>query len=138
MGISLRQPYARWRHGCQSDKIGAVKGVDCCGTAVMVEMKHQVVHVLQKHVLNPPIKLFVCPRICAARICAPRNYRFRDRKTRRTPVGDALVGRQFWIVTEHGMKAGYVRNIEATHAYGQNCVKVFAPAGIRVRPCSER
>jgi hypothetical protein len=26
-------------------------------------------------------------------------------------VGDALIGRQFWIVAEHGMKAGYVRNI---------------------------
>jgi len=26
-------------------------------------------------------------------------------------VGDALVGNQFWIVTEHGMKAGYVRNL---------------------------
>ncbi len=26
-------------------------------------------------------------------------------------MGDALVGNQFWIVTEHGMKAGYVRNL---------------------------
>ena len=26
-------------------------------------------------------------------------------------MGDALVGRQFWIVAEHGMKAGYIRNI---------------------------
>ena len=27
-------------------------------------------------------------------------------------MGDALVGKQFWIVAEHGMKAGYVRNIK--------------------------
>ena len=33
-------------------------------------------------------------------------------KARRTPVGDARVGKQFWIVAEHGMKAGYVRNIK--------------------------
>jgi deazaflavin-dependent oxidoreductase (nitroreductase family) len=33
-------------------------------------------------------------------------------KARRTPVGDARVGKQFWIVAEHGMKAGYIRNIK--------------------------
>lgn len=32
-------------------------------------------------------------------------------KPRHTPVGDGRVGKQFWIVAEHGMKAGYVRNI---------------------------
>ena len=32
-------------------------------------------------------------------------------KPRRTPVGDGLVGYQFWLVAEHGMKAGYVRNM---------------------------
>jgi deazaflavin-dependent oxidoreductase (nitroreductase family) len=32
-------------------------------------------------------------------------------KPRRTPVGDARIGGQFWIVAEHGMKAGYVLNI---------------------------
>jgi deazaflavin-dependent oxidoreductase (nitroreductase family) len=39
----------------------------------------------------------------------------RGRKTgkpRRTPVGDGRIGNQFWLVAEHGMKAGYVRNIE--------------------------
>ena len=34
-------------------------------------------------------------------------------KRRRTPIGDGHIGRQFWIVREHGMKAGYVRNIFA-------------------------
>ena len=33
-------------------------------------------------------------------------------KPRRTPVGDGRIGNQFWLVAEHGMKAGYVRNIE--------------------------
>src|ERR1700674_192011 len=32
-------------------------------------------------------------------------------KARRTPVGDGWVGYQFWLVAEHGMKAGYIRNI---------------------------
>jgi hypothetical protein len=33
---------------------------------------------------------------------------------RRTPVGDGRVGEQFWLVAEHGMKAGYVLNIRRT------------------------
>jgi deazaflavin-dependent oxidoreductase (nitroreductase family) len=32
---------------------------------------------------------------------------------RRVPVGDGLRGDTFWIVTEHGWGASYVRNIEA-------------------------
>jgi deazaflavin-dependent oxidoreductase (nitroreductase family) len=32
---------------------------------------------------------------------------------RRNPVGNGLRGRTFWIVSEHGYRAGYVRNIEA-------------------------
>ena len=27
-------------------------------------------------------------------------------------MGDGRIGDQFWLVAEHGMKAGYVRNIE--------------------------
>lgn len=30
---------------------------------------------------------------------------------RRTPVGNGLRGRQFWIVTEHGWRSDYVKNI---------------------------
>ena len=32
---------------------------------------------------------------------------------RRNPVGNGLDGDTFWIVSEHGHSAGYVRNIEA-------------------------
>jgi deazaflavin-dependent oxidoreductase (nitroreductase family) len=34
-------------------------------------------------------------------------------KPRRTPVGNGLLGNTFWLVSEHGRGAGYVRNIEA-------------------------
>ena len=37
----------------------------------------------------------------------------RSGKRRRTPVGNGLQGDTFWIVAEHGRRAGYVRNIEA-------------------------
>ena len=32
---------------------------------------------------------------------------------RRNPVGNGLDGNTFWIVSEHGYDAGYVRNIQA-------------------------
>jgi deazaflavin-dependent oxidoreductase (nitroreductase family) len=32
---------------------------------------------------------------------------------RRNPVGDGLDDETFWIVSEHGRRSGYVRNIEA-------------------------
>jgi deazaflavin-dependent oxidoreductase (nitroreductase family) len=34
-------------------------------------------------------------------------------RPRRTAVGNGLQGDTFWIVAEHGRRAGYVRNIEA-------------------------
>jgi deazaflavin-dependent oxidoreductase (nitroreductase family) len=37
----------------------------------------------------------------------------RSGQPRRTPVTNGLTGDTFWIVTEHGRRAGYVRNIEA-------------------------
>ena len=74
-------------------------------------MKHQVVHALQKYVLNPPIKLLFAMSVAPPGYALLETIGRKTGKARRTPVGDALVGRQFWIVAEHGMKAGYVRNI---------------------------
>lgn len=37
----------------------------------------------------------------------------RSGRPRRTPVGNGLRGATFWIVTEHGWAADYVRNIQA-------------------------
>lgn len=37
----------------------------------------------------------------------------RSGQPRRTPVGNGLRGEHFWIVTEHGRHAAYVKNIEA-------------------------
>lgn len=75
-------------------------------------VKRHIIHVLQKYVLNPPIKLLFALGV------VPPGYSLLEtigRKTgqrRRTPVGDGRVGREFWLVAEHGMQAGYVRNIE--------------------------
>jgi deazaflavin-dependent oxidoreductase (nitroreductase family) len=74
-------------------------------------MKHRFVRVLQKYVLNPPIKLLFALGIVPPGYALLETVGHKTGKPRRTPVGDGWVGAQFWIVAEHGMQAAYVRNI---------------------------
>ena len=74
--------------------------------------KFRLVTFLQGRVFNPVVKTVL------------RHGRFpgwalletTGRKSglaRTTPVGDGLDGSTFWIVSEHGRRSAYVRNIEA-------------------------
>jgi len=74
-------------------------------------MKHRIVHALQKYLLNPPIKFLFAMGIASPGYALLETTGRKTGKTRRTPVGDARLGKQFWIVAEHGMKAVYVRNL---------------------------
>jgi deazaflavin-dependent oxidoreductase (nitroreductase family) len=74
-------------------------------------MKHSIVHFLQKYLLNPPIKLLFAIGVAPPGYALLETTGRKTGKLRRTPVGNGLVGEQFWIVAEHGQKAGYVRNI---------------------------
>src|SRR5438445_9475854 len=74
-------------------------------------MKHRIVHLLQKYFLNPPIKFLLAIGIAPPGYALLETTGRKTGKPRRTPVGDGRIGKQFWIVAEHGTKAGYVRNI---------------------------
>jgi deazaflavin-dependent oxidoreductase (nitroreductase family) len=91
-------------------------------------MKHQIVHALQKYVLNPPIKLLFALGIVPPGYALLETIGRKTGKARRTPVGDARVGDRFWIVAEHGMSAGYVRNIAANSR-----VRLKLREGLRAR-----
>jgi F420H(2)-dependent quinone reductase len=75
-------------------------------------MKRQFVHFLQKFVLgthpSSSCLLWELP-LPATRFWRPSTER--PGSPDRTPVGNGRVGQQFWLVAEHGAKAGYVRNI---------------------------
>jgi deazaflavin-dependent oxidoreductase (nitroreductase family) len=75
-------------------------------------MKHQIVHALQKYLLNPPIKLALAVGLPLPGYAFLETNGRKTGKPRRTPVGDGRIRSQFWLVAEHGMKAGYVRNIK--------------------------
>lgn len=74
-------------------------------------MKHRIVHALQKYLLNPPIELLFALGFAPPGYALLETIGRKTGKPRRTPVGDGRIGREFWIVAEHGMKGGYVRNI---------------------------
>jgi deazaflavin-dependent oxidoreductase (nitroreductase family) len=74
-------------------------------------MKYRIVHALQKYLLNQPIKFVFAIGLAVPGYALLETIGRKTGKPRRTPVGDGRVGEQFWLVAEHGMKAGYVRNI---------------------------
>jgi deazaflavin-dependent oxidoreductase (nitroreductase family) len=77
--------------------------------------KHSLIHPLQKHLFNHVprtlLRLGVAPRWIALLETTGRK----TFKPRRTPVGNGLAesGDTFWLISEHGRRSGYVRNIEA-------------------------
>jgi hypothetical protein len=71
-------------------------------------MKHRIVHTLQKYVLSPPIKLALAIGLPLPRYALLETKGRKTGKPRRTPVGDGRIGNEFWLVAEHGMKAGYL------------------------------
>jgi deazaflavin-dependent oxidoreductase (nitroreductase family) len=75
-------------------------------------MKHQIVHALQKYLLNPPIRLLLAIGLAPPGYALLETIGRKTGKSRRTPVGNGRVGDQFWLVAEHGTNAGYVQNIE--------------------------
>lgn len=72
--------------------------------------KRRVSRALGKYVVNPVVKLVAgyVPWWALLETTGRKSG-----KPRRNPVGNGLMGDEFWIVAEHGHDAGYVRNIKA-------------------------
>jgi deazaflavin-dependent oxidoreductase (nitroreductase family) len=74
-------------------------------------VKRHIVHVFQKYLFNPPVKAMFAMGLAVPGRALLETIGRKTGKPRRVPVGIGLVGRQFWIVAEHGRKAAYVRNV---------------------------
>jgi deazaflavin-dependent oxidoreductase (nitroreductase family) len=76
-------------------------------------VKRKLSTALARYVFNPVVKL-------AVRAGVTRGWAILETTGRKTglprtnPVGNGLQGDTFWIVAEHGRRAGYVRNIAAS------------------------
>ena len=77
--------------------------------------KRRLVTLFQRSVLNPIMRVLVGLGIAPRAIALLETHGRRSGKPRTTPVGNGLdgAGDRFWIVAEHGLQSGYVKNIQA-------------------------
>ena len=75
--------------------------------------KYQVVTLVQKRVANPVVRTLLERGVRIPGYSLLETTGRKSGLARTTPVGDGLEGSTFWIVSEHGRRSAYVRNIEA-------------------------
>jgi deazaflavin-dependent oxidoreductase (nitroreductase family) len=94
-------------------------------------MKHRIVHGLQKYVFNPPVKALLAAGFVPPSYALLETVGRTSGMPRTTPVGNGLIGDTFWIVTEHGLTAGYVRNLQRNPSVRvKSGTTAFAPGGV--------
>lgn len=80
---------------------------------LVVVDKYQVVTFVQKRVANPLVRGLLERGVRIPGYALLETTGRKSGLPRTTPVGDGLEGSTFWIVSEHGRRSAYVRNIEA-------------------------
>ncbi|MGI8816442.1 MAG: nitroreductase/quinone reductase family protein [Pseudonocardia sp.] len=80
-------------------------------TARSRQTKVLVVRALQRSVINPLIRALLAVGVNPLGLAILETRGRVSGHPRRTPVGNGRAGDTFWIVAEHGLRAGYVRNI---------------------------
>lgn len=80
-------------------------------TARSRRMKVLLVRTLQRWIINPLMRVPLAIGINPLGLAVLETRGRRSGRLRRVPVGNGRQGDSFWIIAEHGMRAGYVRNI---------------------------
>jgi deazaflavin-dependent oxidoreductase (nitroreductase family) len=70
-----------------------------------------LVRTLQRYTLNPLMRLLLTIGVNPLGLAILETRGHASGKTRRVPVGNGRKGEDFWIIAEHGTRAGYVHNI---------------------------
>ena len=74
--------------------------------------KVRAVRTWQRYLMNPLMRLPLAIGINPFGLAILETRGHRTGKTRRVPVGNGRKGDSFWIIAEHGTRAGYVHNIQ--------------------------
>lgn len=80
-------------------------------TSLRQRRKKRVVDLFQRHVANPVVRQ-VAGRVPGAPVLLETIGRTSG-QPRRNPVGGRLVDDSFWLVSEHGLRSQYVKNMVA-------------------------
>jgi deazaflavin-dependent oxidoreductase (nitroreductase family) len=75
--------------------------------------KRRISTFLSARLLNPLVRAAARLGLPLPTVALLETTGRRSGEPRRVPVGKALEGDTLWVVAEHGLRAGYVRNIQA-------------------------
>lgn len=103
-----------------------VLGLNIAVTARHPRVKRRIVATVQRYLVNPIVRIVVTLGIPLGWSLLETYGRTTGRR-RVVPVGNGHEGDRFWIVAEHGLSAGYVRNLLADPR-----VRVQVRSGIRM------
>ena len=71
-----------------------------------------LVRTVQRYTINPLMRLLLAIGVNPLGVAILETRGRVSGKIRRVPVGNGRQGSSFWIIAEHGSRAGYVRNIQ--------------------------
>lgn len=75
--------------------------------------KRRLTTALARYLVNPVVRRLVALGLASRWWTILETIGRKSGEPRRTPIGNGLDGDTFWIVAEHGRRAGYVRNVQA-------------------------
>ena len=75
--------------------------------------KRRLTTALARYLVNPVVRRLVALGLASRWWTILETIGRKSGEPRRTPIGNGLDGDTFWIVAEHGRRAGYVRNLQA-------------------------
>ncbi|MGO3325095.1 nitroreductase/quinone reductase family protein [Gordonia sp. (in: high G+C Gram-positive bacteria)] len=97
-------------------------------TVANPRLKVKVVRTVQRWTINPVMRALVAIGLNPLGLAILETRGRRSGLPRRTPVGNGRKGESFWIIAEHGLRAGYVQNVRADPH-----VRVRLRVGLRYR-----
>lgn len=99
-------------------------------------VKARLVAALQRRVVNPLVRGLYRLGVNPLGIALLETTGRRSGRVRQVPVGDGRDGEVFWVVAERGMRAGYVRNLQADPRVRVHVREAGGAAGgTASRPC---
>ena len=81
-------------------------------TARSRRVKVLIVRTFQRWTINPLVRALLALGLNPLGLAILETRGRVSGRPRRTPVGNGRKGSSFWIIAEHGLRAGYVRNIQ--------------------------
>jgi deazaflavin-dependent oxidoreductase (nitroreductase family) len=95
---------------------GTVTHTALYGGNLYLTARHRAVKIalvrgLQRHVVNPVLRAGLSIGLNPLGLALLETRGRTTGLPRRTPVGNGRMGDEFWVIAEHGHRAGYVRNL---------------------------